>query len=111
VTYKLFLDDERFPRDYDEDWVIARTFDDAVWYVEARGVPQYIAFDHDLGLGRNGYDFAKWLCDHININSVEVPENFMFQVHSMNPVGAKNIKLYMKNFLRHYYANRKSDEG
>lgn len=111
MTYKLFLDDERFPPDYDEGWVLARTFEDAVWYVEARGAPEFIAFDHDLGQGKSGYDFAKWFCDYVNTNDVELPWQFSYHVHSMNPVGAENIKNYMKSFLRHYVKTRETNEG
>ena len=109
MSYKLFLDDERFPPDYDEEWVIARSFEDAKWCVECKGIPQYISFDHDLGPGKDGYDFAKWLWDYIHLNEVDLPEDFMFRLHSMNPVGANNIKEYMLSMLRYYNANR-SDE-
>ena len=104
MSYKLFLDDERFPPDYDEEWVIARTFDDAVWYVEARGVPEFISFDHDLGQGKSGYDFAKWFGDYVYHDNIMLPQNFMYRTHSMNPVGAENIKQFMQTFLKHYWA-------
>lgn len=97
TPYKLFLDDERFPADYDEEWVIARSFEDAVWYVTARGVPRWVAFDHDLGAGKTGYDFAKWFGDYVsNEDNGGLPYDFNYSVHSMNPVGAKNIRDYME---------------
>jgi len=106
MTYKLFLDDIRFPAT--ADWIIARNMDDAVWYVQNHGVPGFISFDHDLAddhyiIGqkheKTGYDFAKWFCDHIMDNEIELPETFGYVVHSMNPVGAANIQHYMHNFL------------
>lgn len=118
MTYKLFLDDIRFPPDYDEDWIIARSMQDAIWIVEQRGAPVWIAFDHDLAdehyiIGqtheKTGYDFAKWFCDYVSDNDVELVEEFGYSVHSMNPVGAANIKHYMHNFLVHYRKNRDVD--
>lgn len=110
MGWKLFLDDVRFPPDYDEEWVIARSYDDAVWYVEARGVPNFIAFDHDLasdhyivGEGeKDGYQFAKWFSDYVLLGEMDLPEDFSYHVHSMNPIGAKKIKDWMEDFFRVY---------
>ena len=98
MRYALFLDDERFPSIYGET-VIARNFDDACYCVESLGVPYYISFDHDLGEGKDGYDFAKWMVDYILTNRLQLPPDFDFYVHSMNPVGAKNIREYMFSFM------------
>jgi hypothetical protein len=102
MTWKLFLDDERYPTD--NSWVIARNYDDAVWYVKSYGVPYHIAFDHDLGSPANmtGYDFAKWFCAYVEDNNVILDDDFVFTIHSQNPIGAENIKAFMKNFLRYY---------
>jgi len=101
MTYKLFLDDERFPAD--NTWIIARNFSDARWYIENCGIPEVISFDHDLGPSRiTGMDFAKWFCAFIMDN--DIPYNGMqYTVHSMNPVGAANIDGYMSNFLKDYW--------
>ena len=99
MSYKLFLDDERYPVDNSPVWRIARSYDDAKWMVEAYGMPQFISFDHDLGPGGwNGYDFAKWFVAWVIANDASV-DNFTFDVHSMNVVGAANISYYMKNFV------------
>lgn len=51
-----------------------------------------IDFDHDLGRENfNGYDIAKYIVD-FNIPMAG------FKVHSMNPVGAENIR----QLLTHY---------
>jgi hypothetical protein len=115
MTWKLFLDDIRFPADVRyyygpyEDLVICRSMDDAVWAVTQYGLPEFISFDHDLahehyiiGDGeKTGLTFAKWFCDYVMDNQMELPENFGFHVHSANPVGAENIRSYMNNFLKH----------
>lgn len=98
MRWKLFLDDERYP--IDNNWVIARNFDDAVWYVTNYGLPYFISFDHDLGSpgNRTGMDFAKWFIDYIIDNDLVV-EDFDFFVHSQNPVGAENIRSLMGQFM------------
>lgn len=114
MTYTLFLDDIRFPEDVKlylgpyNDVVICRNYDDAVWCVQHRGIPHTISFDHDLadthyiiGDGeKTGYTFARWFCDYVLYNDLDLPKNFCYYVHSMNPVGAENIRAYMENFLR-----------
>lgn len=103
--YKLYLDDERFPPIDDPAWRIARNYFDAVFYVRNYGIPIMISFDHDLGSITNptGMDFCKWFCNHIMDNDIKKPEGFSFYVHSMNPVGAKNIQSYMDQFIRDYW--------
>jgi len=110
VKYKLYLDDMRYP-DIHEDWRIARNYHDAVWMVKNYGLPYHISFDHDLNdivdyythmMEFTGYDFAKWFCDWVLDNQLDL-SNFTYYVHSANPVGAANIEAYMKNFMRDGY--------
>ena len=98
MVWKLFIDDERYPV-HENEWTIARDFDDAAFLVLKQGVPVCISFDHDLGHGPTGYDFAKWFCNYIVDNEIELPKNFQYYVHSMNPVGRENIRIYMDKFL------------
>ena len=56
----------------------------------------YISFDHDLGLGKTGYDVAKYIVEN-NINLK------CYWIHSRNPVGERNIH----ELLRHYGYTRK----
>ena len=105
VSYALFLDDERFPDQLDSkipliDWKIARNYFDAVWMIENIGMPYHISFDHDLGSPSNptGMDFAKYLGNFIMDRNLKV--DFSYYVHSMNPVGAKNIQSYMDQLKR-----------
>jgi hypothetical protein len=120
MTYTLFLDDLRFPDEVREylgpykDLIICRNHDDAVWTVQHHGLPKFIAFDHDLadthyiiGDGeKTGYTFAKWFADYVLENNLELPEDFDYTIHSMNPVGAENIRKYMYNFMREYHAKK-----
>jgi len=101
MSYNLFLDDERFPPDDPRDWVIQRSFATAVHFVCKNGFPSFVSFDHDLGdsAPQTGYDFAKWLVER-DIDYGDLPDDFSFVVHSANPVGAKNIQMYLDNYLR-----------
>jgi hypothetical protein len=96
VSYALFLDDERQPPK--GDWIIVRSYDEAVAYVTAHGMPTTISFDHDLGLGPSGHAFAHWLIEH-HLDGHPLPADFEFVVHSMNPVGAANITALLRPFL------------
>lgn len=114
MRYKLYLDDLRYP-DLHEDWRIARNYHDAVWMVKNYGMPYFISFDHDLAdvhyiIGETagaahspreftGYDFAKWFCQWVMDNDVDL-SGFDYWVHSANPVGAENIRRYMANFIK-----------
>ncbi len=92
MSWKLFLDDLRFP--VDDDFVIARNFDEAITLVETLGCPIFISFDHDLGDNiPTGFDFAKWLveCD-LDKDGLFLSKDFDFYVHSANPVGKENIE-------------------
>lgn len=100
MHWQLFLDDERYPAK--GGFKIARTYQDAVNLIEEYGPPFYISFDHDLGEGKNGYDFAKWFADYVIETGAVLPEEFGYYVHSMNPIGAKNIAAFMENFIDHY---------
>ena len=95
VSYALFLDDERQPPQ--GEWVIVRSYDEAVRYVTQHGMPTKISFDHDLGEAKSGQDFARWLVDHHFIQPL--PDDFSFVVHSRNPVGAENITALLNRFL------------
>lgn len=112
---KLFLDDTR--NSPDNDWDVVRSYDEFVEYIETNGVPEIISFDHDLGEEhyrhylnscysgcdipydqfeeKTGYDCAKWLVEVYK----RLPE--FYRVHSMNPVGALNIKFVMTAAYKH----------
>lgn len=114
MTYSLYLDDERTPKT-NRDFIVVRHYDEAVDFVNEFGLPEYVSFDHDLGpemvynpaigwhpgqgYGKTGYQFAKFLVDYMIDNDIK--EMFEYNVHSANPVGAKNIQQYLDNFKEH----------
>lgn len=113
---KMYLDDIREPKDsYD---VIARSYEEALLFVQKNGIPSYISFDHDLGcedtgeILKSGYDFAKWLVDMDIENIYKFPDNFSFNIHSANPIGRNNINSILNNYLkfkvRYYSPNKQS---
>lgn len=116
--YYLFLDDVRIPKDVKwvqlppANWIIVRSYDAFVKTIEEKGVPEFIAFDHDLAeehyrksmynpdrhynsyytdgtfKGKTGFDCAKWFVQYCLDNGKKIPD---YQVHSMNPIGKENI--------------------
>lgn len=102
----LFLDDERCPGDVtwivlaDAPWTVVRSYDEAVEWVLNNGYPDVISFDHDLGLGKDGFQFAKWLVEY-DMDTDTMPYEFEFTVHSKNPIGATNIFKLLTGYIEH----------
>ena len=90
----IYIDDMRQPFIHNAIWV--KSYDEAVAamrnVVEVMNMPitLTIDFDHDLGEEKTGYDFAKWLIEQNYIGK--------FRIHSMNPVGASNIRQLLKHY-------------
>ena len=118
--YNLFLDDIRVPTDItwvaipvDQHYTVVRNYKEFVDLITLRGLPKYICYDHDLadshyGHGlkndeipynsyneKTGYDCAKWLVDYCFAKKLKNPP---FIVHSLNPIGKKNIESYIINY-------------
>ena len=115
--YNLFLDDMRVPQDVfnytgnpiflKEDWVIVRSYDEFVKYIEEKGLPETVTFDHDLAdvhygvqdhvdqdyydlcEEKTGYHCALWMINYCLDNELKLPKRVY--IHSMNGVGARNI--------------------
>lgn len=102
---KLFLDDIRNPPD--NTWVVCRTAEEAIKCLKT-GKVTLISFDHDLGEASdlNGNDVAKWIERSVfdKQSGVHMPK---WQVHSMNPVGRRNIIATMMAAERAYSAARR----
>ena len=123
MSYNLFLDDFRSLSDaysytYNpvyatKEWVIVRNYDEFVKYIEEHGIPEMISFDHDLAdvhytnqidipyddyKEKTGYHCAKWLIYHCMDNNKKLPPVIM--IHSMNMVGAKNIKSLFDTYYK-----------
>jgi hypothetical protein len=122
MTWNLFLDDERNLEDVtwapwqirekyrNEEWVVARSYGDAMIEVLNRGFPKFVSFDHDLGdeTKYTGYDVVKQLVENDIISgdkesrqAYKFTEEFDFYVHSKNPIGKQNIESYLNNYLKH----------
>ena len=120
MKYSIFLDDERtisnvtwVPLPLREDYMIVRSFEAFKELVEKHGVPEFVSYDHDLasehyghGLDndtinyskfreRTGYDCCQFLVRKCFEAGIPHPP---YQVHSMNPVGAENIRSYIESY-------------
>lgn len=107
---RLYLDDIRTPP---AGWTLVRSGDEFRAFVDrvmAEGIKiTHISFDHDLAedhysLHRkdgvawqaNGCDVAKWLI----ATYPDLARYVTVSVHSMNPVGAENIRNVFRDFYR-----------
>ena len=43
--------------------------------------------------------FLVWLSNHMLDNGLEFPKDFVYSIHSQNPIGAKNIEMFIENFM------------
>lgn len=117
--YYIFLDDERFPAQVkwtsipDLPWTVVRTYGNFRALITVKEyLPEFISFDHDLSIEhyrqliknesdyakyseKTGYDCAKWLVDYCRKNELSLPK---YTVHSLNPVGAQNIKWLLESY-------------
>lgn len=123
MSYKLFLDDVRSPKSVicymghpifeEPDWIIVRNYYAFISIIEKKGMPDVIAFDHDLAdihykvqdfnyddenYEKTGYHCAKWLIDYCMDNNLDIPNVII--IHSMNPYGCKNIKSLFSTYIK-----------
>jgi hypothetical protein len=107
---------------YSEDvWVVVRNFNAFCKAIKLNGIPEFISFDHDLSdqhyrpsmynpdghysqyytdgtfTEKTGYDCAKWLIDYCKTHKKALP---LYAIHSMNPIGAKNIDDILQDYLK-----------
>ena len=97
MTYKLWIDDDAgkpgiasFRNPPDSSWKIAHSSDEAINLIKEHGLPQFISFDHDLGLKEDGTEDTSMLVINYLIEN-HFDENVEYKVHSQNPIGTKNI--------------------
>ena len=120
--YNLFLDDIRVPTDVtwaeipiNQHYSVVRSYKEFVDLITLRGLPKMVCYDHDLadshyGLGlenieipydsyseKTGYDCAKWLVNYCAGKNIKHPP---YVVHSLNPIGKKNIESYINSYNR-----------
>ena len=105
---KLFLDDIRtiamvYDKSMESEFDIVRNYHDFVAHIKKNGLPDFISFDNDLGLDKNGnlapdgYAAAKWLVYESGLDL----RNLKFKVHSANPIAAEQIRGLLNNYLQH----------
>jgi len=108
----LFVDDERNPSDvfwgdFDYstlDWVIVKNYEEFIFEINNKDLPENISFDNDLRSEKEGYDCLKWLILWCIDNKKELP-NLYF--HTQNEVAKDNMETYLKCYLRFYKKNGK----
>ena len=109
--YNLFLDDLREPNLENylnvDNFIIARSYQEAIQIINEKGAPIFISFDHDLGLAESGLDLAKFLIEKdLDNNGNFLNNNFSYFVHSANPEGKKNIEKLLNNYLKFKNKNK-----
>jgi hypothetical protein len=131
-TTLVWLDDVRDPFENDGEWLVfapmraneviwVKNYDEFVAWITENGLPDGIAFDHDLAdehyaprehwdekyhpwaefqnfKEKTGMDCAHWLVEYCMDNEVKLP---IFGSHSANPPGRKNILDLLNNFKNH----------
>lgn len=118
MGYNLFIDDQiydinpdtgkgiRDPKviDPSREYVGVTTVAEAMELILSRGCPDFISFDHDLGLDKDGNPMetpplAHWLVEKDLDYPGFIPEGFSYQVHSAN-IYAKNNLSILENYLK-----------
>jgi hypothetical protein len=123
MSYNLFLDDWRMPKDcfeythiliyLTEDWEIVRNYDEFIKIIQEKGIPNVISIDHDLAeihyanqvsidysqyTEKTGYHCAKWLIYYCIDNNKELPATIL--IHSMNFAGSQNIQSLFDSYWK-----------
>ena len=80
------------------EWVIAKSYEEAVTRITELGFPSFVSFDHDLGDGLDGIAVARYLVE-MDLDKFGMPDDFDFEVHSANPVGRANIRGLLTNYI------------
>lgn len=99
IKYSLFIDDIRDPiatyGSCGKDMIVARSTHEAQEIVRRRGIPSFLALDHDLGGDDRAIDFLKWLANEYWDGQQHVPD---YEIHSSNPEGKLNLQSYMDSW-------------
>lgn len=131
MSYNLFLDDIRTPemafhymRDIiylDRKWIIVRTYDDFVKYIEANGMPDIVSYDHDLadehyhddmykGVAvyaklydsfkeKTGKHCLDWLIQKCIDEKLKFPK---WVLHTMNPAGKQAMQGSINTYYKYF---------
>lgn len=112
--FHLFLDDERVPSDVtwlslpDGPWVIVRTVQEFRDVICARGFPDFISFDNDLGTQEEGKHAAAWLVERCLDSARDIPA---VAIHSKNNQAAEQIASLFRSYSRFRSSNGSSASG
>tara|TARA_R110000765_G_scaffold7963_4_gene26088 strand:+ start:94034 stop:94468 length:435 start_codon:yes stop_codon:yes gene_type:complete len=108
------------------DWTVVKNYREfcsaiQAYYIAYRQMPKFISFDHDLApehyrqsmydpddhynayytngtfKEKTGYGCAEWLCAYCSEKNLDVPD---YMVHSMNPLGKKNITALLESYKK-----------
>jgi len=105
TAFWLFIDDIRDAPT--REWTVVRSSFDAITAMKERGCPAKISFDHDLGGTDTAVAVVKWLIEaDLDAAGGFIPDEFIFSVHSANPVGAANIWGLLQGYLSHKEKSR-----
>lgn len=115
MSYYLILDDIRdykaiksytpLPDISEEEWKIAKTYEEFINIIKTYGLPKFITFDHDLGpmsyanifdgSEKTGRHCAEYLINYCSNKRQPLPK---YTVHSLNPIGASNIRSLLESY-------------
>ena len=99
TPYTMYIDDIRTPKN--EYTMICRNSDETIEYMVRNGCPEFISFDHDLGGDDTSIIIVKWLINmDLDMDGEFIPNNFSWNIHSANPVGAANIEGYLTAYMK-----------
>lgn len=91
----LYIDDIRFPEYFHQigaNITVARSYEEAIKYIDDDDDYDVISLDHDLGEEKTGYDIAKYIVE----NQIEIKG--LIAIHSANPVGRFNIEQLLTRY-------------
>ena len=98
TAFWLFIDDLRDAPS--GEWIVTRSSSEAIAVMREHGCPARISFDHDLGGDDTAIAVVRWLIDaDLDLSGRFIPDEFVFSVHSANPVGAANIQGLLEGYL------------
>lgn len=103
--WNLWIDDLRNPRLFDRlgweemQYIWASTVEQAIYFCQLWGPPEFMALDHDLGtdyLGnaRSVPEFLDWL----QRNHPDSPPRY--SIHTANPEAGANMRAFMESWKK-----------
>lgn len=81
------------------EWV--KSYREFVREITTDSLPDYIFFDHDLGIGKSGMDCMKFLVSYIQDNELD-PYTVAVLFQTSNPVGRENMESLFNSYKDYY---------